>query len=241
MRVITLKGYTLLTKKFALAAVLAAGALVMTACGGDDNNSSTPPSTPNSPSTSETTSAGGGTVDLSVADFTKDFSAMAKLKDVAAAGQGKIAVILPDTVTSARYTQFDAPYLQQAFEAAGLSKDSDFTIQNAQGSDATQLTIGPGGRDQRGQGPHGRPARLRCRRPDRELRQVSRRRRDRLRPAHPRRHPRLLRELRQRQGRRAHRQGPGPVRERLERHGPEGHRDGWGPDRQQRHLVPAGL
>jgi D-xylose transport system substrate-binding protein len=64
---------------------------------------------------------------------------MAQLKSVAAKGSGKIEVILPDTVTSARYTEFDAPYLQKAFQMAGLSSDQ-FSVQNAQGSDATQLT-----------------------------------------------------------------------------------------------------
>jgi D-xylose transport system substrate-binding protein len=129
------------TKKFALAAVLTAGALSMTACGSSDNNSSNSPSTPppSSPSSSDTSSGGAGSPQISVSDFTKDFSAMAQLKDVASKGQGKIAVILPDTTTSARYTQFDAPYLQKAFEMAGLSS-SDFSIQNAQGSTATQLT-----------------------------------------------------------------------------------------------------
>jgi D-xylose transport system substrate-binding protein len=64
---------------------------------------------------------------------------MADLKSVTAAGKGKVAVILPDTVSSARYTEFDAPYLTKAFAAAGLST-SDTIIQNAQGSDSTQLT-----------------------------------------------------------------------------------------------------
>jgi D-xylose transport system substrate-binding protein len=128
------------TKKYALAAVLAAGALAMSACGDDNSSSDTPDTTPTSSSTSSTTpSDGDGTVSLSVDDFTPDFSAMAKLKDLASQGQGKIAVILPDTTTSPRYTQFDAPYLKQAFEAAGLS-DSDYSIQNAQGDTGTQLT-----------------------------------------------------------------------------------------------------
>jgi D-xylose transport system substrate-binding protein len=50
-----------------------------------------------------------------------------------------VAVILPDTVSSARYTEFDAPYLTKAFQDAGLTS-SQFTVQNAQGSDGTQLT-----------------------------------------------------------------------------------------------------
>jgi D-xylose transport system substrate-binding protein len=74
-----------------------------------------------------------------VAQFDKTFAAMAALKPLVAAGHGKVAVLLPDTVTSARYVQFDAPYLTQALTAAGLSS-SQFTVQNAQGSDATQLS-----------------------------------------------------------------------------------------------------
>jgi D-xylose transport system substrate-binding protein len=76
---------------------------------------------------------------VSVSSFTNDFAAMSDLKSLAAEGKGKVAVILPDTVSSARYTEFDAPDLTRAFTTAGLSS-SDFSVQNAQGSDATQLT-----------------------------------------------------------------------------------------------------
>jgi D-xylose transport system substrate-binding protein len=65
---------------------------------------------------------------------------MAQLKPVTAAGKGGVTVILPDTVSSTRYVEFDAPYLKQAFTAAGLTS-SDFVIENALGSDATQLTM----------------------------------------------------------------------------------------------------
>jgi D-xylose transport system substrate-binding protein len=118
--------------------VLAASALTVAACGGSDDNGSSPPSsnTPKSPSGSTTS---GGAPELTVDSFTSDFSAMAGLKDLAAQGAGKIAVILPDTTSSTRYTEFDQPYLKKAFEAAGLT-DSDFSIVNAQGSDQTQLT-----------------------------------------------------------------------------------------------------
>jgi D-xylose transport system substrate-binding protein len=57
----------------------------------------------------------------------------------ASQGKGKIAVLLPDTQSSARYVAFDAPYLAKAFGAAGLSKD-DFSVQNAQGSTSTMQT-----------------------------------------------------------------------------------------------------
>ena len=70
------------------------------------------------------------------AAFTSDFSLMKTLVPLAAAGKGMVGVLLPDTTTSARYVEFDAPYLKQAFEAAGL-KPSQFKIDNAQGSAST--------------------------------------------------------------------------------------------------------
>lgn len=76
---------------------------------------------------------------ISASSFNNAFTVMVKLKPIAKAGKGKIAVILPDTVTSARYTEFDAPYLKKSFAKAGLPA-SDTIIQNAQGSDSTQLT-----------------------------------------------------------------------------------------------------
>ena len=76
---------------------------------------------------------------ISPTDFTSDFSAMANLKDLAAQGKGKVAVLLPDTQSSARYVSYDAPFLTQAFEAAGLRK-GDFIIDNAQGSTSTMQT-----------------------------------------------------------------------------------------------------
>jgi len=76
---------------------------------------------------------------LTPTSFTSDFSAMAKLKSLASQGKGKVAVLLPDTQSSARYVQFDEPFLNQAFSAAGLSSD-DYTVQNAQGSAQTMQT-----------------------------------------------------------------------------------------------------
>jgi D-xylose transport system substrate-binding protein len=95
-----------------------------------------------SPSSSASASSGGSsgsTPSISTSDFTRDFSAMAKLKPLVSKGKGSIGVILPDTVSSARYTEFDAPYLSKALATAGLSK-SDYSVQNAQGSTSTQFT-----------------------------------------------------------------------------------------------------
>ena len=61
--------------------------------------------------------------------FNNTFSAMAALKALAAKGTGKVAVILPDTVSSARYVDFDAPYLKKALENAGLAVQN--IVQNA--------------------------------------------------------------------------------------------------------------
>jgi D-xylose transport system substrate-binding protein len=65
---------------------------------------------------------------------------MAGLKSVASAGKGNITVILPDTVSSTRYVEFDAPYLKEAFTDAGLTS-ADYTVENALGSDATQFSM----------------------------------------------------------------------------------------------------
>jgi D-xylose transport system substrate-binding protein len=63
---------------------------------------------------------------------------MSKLKLLASEGEGNVAVMLPDTATSSRYTKFDAPYLNRALKAVGLTS-SQFTVENAQGSDITEL------------------------------------------------------------------------------------------------------
>jgi D-xylose transport system substrate-binding protein len=91
------------------------------------------------PGSSSPSPSGAPSVSISADSFTADFSAMAALKPLAAAGKGLIGVLLPDTTTSARYVEFDAPYLAKAFEAAGLSS-SDFKIDNAQGSATTMQT-----------------------------------------------------------------------------------------------------
>jgi D-xylose transport system substrate-binding protein len=117
--------------RMSLAAVLALSLLGVASCGDDDDSTSSGAKT--------TTSRGGGTAvaGISATSFTPDFKVMEKLKDLAASGKGSIAVLLPDTASSARYVAFDAPYLTKAFQTAGLSS-SDFKVSNAQGSASTQ-------------------------------------------------------------------------------------------------------
>lgn len=123
------KGEHVRTKRTYVIAALAVSGLIAAGCG--SNNASTTTTAPSSPSTTLAATT--------ASSFTLNFSAMTALKPITAAGKGKVGVILPDTTSSARYVEFDAPYLKAAFLKAGLPS-SDFNIQNAHGSDATALT-----------------------------------------------------------------------------------------------------
>jgi D-xylose transport system substrate-binding protein len=116
-------------KSLAPIGVLLAAGLILSACGGDDDNAGA----------SASPSSSASVPQIDAAAFTSDFSLMKQLNGLASQGKGKIGVLLPDTTTSTRYVQYDAPYLKQAFETAGLSSDQ-FTIQNAQGSASTMQT-----------------------------------------------------------------------------------------------------
>ena len=90
--------------------------------------------------TSTTATTAGSTnvhVVISTSSFGSNFAVMKTLKPLTAKGKGMVGVLLPDTASSARYVDFDAPYLTKAFQDAGYSA-SQFKVTNAQGSDATQ-------------------------------------------------------------------------------------------------------
>ncbi len=109
-------------------ASLAAASLLLAACGDSG-----------SPSAGGSASPSSSVPQIDASAFTADFSLMSQLKDLAAQGKGMIGVLLPDTTTSTRYVQYDAPYLKRAFEAAGLTADQ-FKIDNAQGSTSKMLS-----------------------------------------------------------------------------------------------------
>jgi len=113
-------------RTIALTALAACAALVAAGCG--SSGSSSPGS-----------SGSSGVPKLSYKDFNLSFSAMKELKPLVAKGKGSVAAILPDTVSSTRYTEFDAPYLTKSLQLAGLSS-SQITVQNAEGSDATEFS-----------------------------------------------------------------------------------------------------
>jgi D-xylose transport system substrate-binding protein len=121
-------------RTIALTALAACAALVAAGCG-SSGSSTTSSTTPSSGSTSPSSS----TPQLSASSFNLSFSAMTALKPLVSKGKGAVAVILPDTVSSTRYVEFDAPYLTKSLQFAGLSS-SDIIVQNAQGSDATEFS-----------------------------------------------------------------------------------------------------
>lgn len=101
-------------------------------------------------STSSTSSTGGSTgsnkipAGLSISSFNVDIaSTMSQFKPLTQfATKGinslQVGVILPDTTSSTRYVDFDQPYLNDAFADAGYTQ-AQYRIDNAQGSDATEL------------------------------------------------------------------------------------------------------
>ena len=113
-----------------LAAVVS---LMAAACG------SSSPSSTSASSGSNTIPSG-----LSISSFTVNIaSTMAKFKPLTefatkGANTLQVGVILPDTTSSTRYVDFDQPYLNDAFADAGYTQ-AQYRIDNAQGSDATEL------------------------------------------------------------------------------------------------------
>jgi|HubBroStandDraft_1064217.scaffolds.fasta_scaffold33093_2 D-xylose transport system substrate-binding protein len=95
---------------------------------------------------SGSTSSGSNTIPagLSISTFNVNIdSTMSKFKPLAefatkGADSLQVGVILPDTTSSTRYVDFDQPYLNDAFADAGYTQ-AQYRIDNAQGSDATEL------------------------------------------------------------------------------------------------------
>ena len=146
---------------------------------------------------------------------TATFSALKDLKPPAAKGKGNVAVILPDTTSSTRYTEFDAPLLDKAFKNAGL-KSSQFIVQNGQGSDATFITDAQADITAGRKGPADRPGGLGHRRTRSRATPPPMASRSSTTTAYARWHPRLLRQLQQRLRRHAARPGPGVLRQGVE-------------------------
>jgi D-xylose transport system substrate-binding protein len=128
-------------------AVAAAAAMVAAGCSSSSSTTSAPPpaSSATASSTPATNTSATVPSGLGISSFTVDISStMSQFKPlVTSATKGasslQIGVILPDTTSSTRWVDFDAPYLKAAFTDAGFTS-SEFRIDNAQGSDATELS-----------------------------------------------------------------------------------------------------
>ncbi len=105
---------------------------VIAGCGSSSSSTS-------STTKSAATSSSSAAPTISATSFTNNFSAMSQLSSLASEGKGKVAAILPDTVSSTRYVEFDQPDIKKALSLAGVPA-SDIIVQNALGSDSTQLT-----------------------------------------------------------------------------------------------------
>jgi D-xylose transport system substrate-binding protein len=121
--------------------VAAAAVLALMAAGCSSSSSSSSSSAP----AASSSATGSATVPaVNIDSFTVNIApTMAQFKALTAAGTKganslQVGVVLPDTTSSTRWVDFDAPYLKQAFTAAGFTP-AQFRIDNAQGSDATQL------------------------------------------------------------------------------------------------------
>jgi D-xylose transport system substrate-binding protein len=131
-----------------LLSVIAAASIAVAACGSSATPSPVVTPVPATPPPAAATPTAASSVAASVApagslttkSFTADFSAMAQLKSITSAGSGLVGVVMPDTTSSTRWVSFDAPYLTTAFQDAGYAS-TDFKIDNAQGVDATQLSM----------------------------------------------------------------------------------------------------
>jgi D-xylose transport system substrate-binding protein len=124
-----------------LAWLALAGALALVAAGCSSSSSSSAPA-----ATGSASATGAASVpSVSISSFTVNIApTMSMFKALAAAGTKganslQVGVVLPDTTSSKRWVDFDQPYLTQAFTAAGYTS-KQFRIDNAQGSDATQLS-----------------------------------------------------------------------------------------------------
>ena len=124
--------------------VAAAAALALMAAGCSSSSSSSSSSS-TSPSASGSATGSAAIPAVGISSFTVNIApTMSLFKALAAAGTKganslQVGVVLPDTTSSTRWVDFDQPYLKQAFTAAGYTS-SEYRIDNAQGSDATQLS-----------------------------------------------------------------------------------------------------
>src|SRR3989441_8377047 len=98
-------------RSLTILACVGAMAILTAACGGSSTAGT---------SASATVPAG-----LSVTSFDASYSAMAQLKSLVAAGERKVAAVLPGPTTPRRYVTYYQPMLTKALHAAGGTASPD--------------------------------------------------------------------------------------------------------------------
>ena len=120
--------------------LVAVAAITAAACGSASTSTSSSSSSPATTTGCHT----GVPAGLSISSYSTDIaSVMDTLKPLAqcvtrGVNHLLVGAIMPDTTSSARWVDFDAPYLTDAFADAGYSQ-VQFNVQNAEGSDPTQI------------------------------------------------------------------------------------------------------
>jgi len=109
---------------------LAALSMVAAACGSDDDSGSDDTTAPADSAASVETDA----------PTESDAPAETDGEDAAPSTGGSIWVLLPDSATSDRWEKDDRKFFAEAFDAAGLAEGTDYSIVNAEGDAATQIS-----------------------------------------------------------------------------------------------------
>ena len=118
--------------------IVAALAFVAGACGSDDDGGGS--DTTEAPAGDETGDTTADTTADETGDTTADTTADAGGDEAAAGGEGSIWVLLPDSATSDRWEKDDRRFFAEAFDAAGLAEGTDYSIVNAEGDPAAQIS-----------------------------------------------------------------------------------------------------
>ena len=110
---------------------IAAFSLIAAACGDDDDDSGSDDTS--APATEAADDSGSDDTSAPATEAADDGGE-------AAAEGGPIWVLLPDSASSPRWEADDRRFFKQGFEAAGLVEGTDFSIVNAEGDSATQIS-----------------------------------------------------------------------------------------------------
>ena len=113
-------------KLMLLIALLAAFGMIAASCGSDDDG--------------ETATEEPAAEEPAAEEPAAEEPAAEEPAAEAAGGEGSIWVLLPDSTTSDRWEKDDRRFFTEGFEAAGLVDGTDFTIVNAEGDAATQIS-----------------------------------------------------------------------------------------------------